>query len=276
MTADTITSVAPTGTTLAPGAATTISWTNNGGFSRNVTIELSTDGGATFPTVIASNVANSGSRAWTVPNTPTTQARVRVREHDFVAPAGVSAANFAIAVNTAPTFTPAAAITRQQGSAGGAAVTVGTVADAQTAASVAASCTATAGTLRFQVSDGSLTGTGNLQVNVTANTAPALTYAAQSGAAGASLTVNPATGPSDNGSVASVALFSQGTYTGGISVNASSGAVSLTNLAPEGTHTITLRATDNCGATIDAAFNMQVSGELLFVDGFEPPVVRRP
>src|SRR5205085_10403958 len=51
---------------------------------------------------------------------------------------GASAAvNFAltnIITNTAPTFTPAAAISRQQGSPAGAAITVGTAADAQTAA----------------------------------------------------------------------------------------------------------------------------------------------
>lgn len=101
-TADTITNVAPTGTVLAPGAATAISWTDNGGFRRNVTIQLSTDGGATFPTVIASNVPSTGSRAWTVPNTPTTQARVRESEHDFVAPAGVSAAAFNVQVSGEP------------------------------------------------------------------------------------------------------------------------------------------------------------------------------
>ena len=133
--ADTITTVAPSGGSLAVGANTNITWTNTGSFARNVTIELSTDGGTTFPTAIATDVANTGTRAWTVPNSPTTQARIRVREHDFAAPAGISAANFTISAgNTAPTFTPAGAIARQQGSAAGAAVTVGTVADAQTAA----------------------------------------------------------------------------------------------------------------------------------------------
>ncbi|MFO0041878.1 MAG: beta strand repeat-containing protein [Pseudomonadota bacterium] len=287
-TADSITGVQPSGGILTFGSPATITWTNNGGFSRNVTIELSTDGGGTFPTVIASNVPNTGSRVWTVPSTATTQARIRVREHAFASPAGVSSANITITANTAPTFTPAAAITRQQGSAGGAAVTVGTVTDAQTAAgsltvtsitggtavgvtatgitntagtvaaSVAASCTATAGTLRFQVSDGSLTGTGNLQVNITANAPPVLTYTARNAPAGTSLTVNP-TALSDNGSVASVSLVSQGTYTGTLSVNAATGAVTLTGLAPAGTHTITLRATDNCGATTNASFALTVN-----------------
>jgi FG-GAP-like repeat/Kre9/KNH-like N-terminal Ig-like domain len=100
---DTITSVTPTGTSVVIGSTATITWTNTGEFSRNVTIELSTNGGTTYPTVIASNVANNGSYTFTVPNTPTTQARVRVREYNFVEPAGFSAANFTIGTTTAPT-----------------------------------------------------------------------------------------------------------------------------------------------------------------------------
>jgi len=135
LTADTITSVLPSGGSLPVDSSQNITWTNTGGFTRNVTIELSLDGGSTFPVVVASDVANSGSRAWTVPDNPTTQGRLRVREHDFLSPLGQSAADFAISGsgNTAPTFTPAGAIAREQGSAAGAAVTVGTVSDAETA-----------------------------------------------------------------------------------------------------------------------------------------------
>jgi hypothetical protein len=285
---DTITGVSPSGGSVVIGNNVNITWTNNGGFNRNVTIELSTDGGATFPTVVASDVANTGTRSWTVPNTPTTTARIRVREHDFVEPLGSSATNFTIGGNTAPTFTPAAAVSRQLGSPAGAAVSVGTVADAQTAAgtltvtqiaggtatgmtvgsitntagavtaTIAAACSATAGTVRFQVSDGSLTGTGDLQVNTTANGAPTLSYANASVNGGSGTSVNPATGPSDNGTVAAVVLQGQGTYSGTISVNAS-GVVSIANAAPVGTHTITIRATDNCGTTTDASFQLTVN-----------------
>ena len=98
-TADTITNVTPNGGAAVIGQTRTISWANNGSFNRNVRIELSTDGGATFPTVIASSVANTGSYSgWTVPNSPTTTARIRVREADFVAPSGVSSANFTISL----------------------------------------------------------------------------------------------------------------------------------------------------------------------------------
>jgi hypothetical protein len=95
-TQDTIANVTPFGGFATIGGTRTITWTNNGSFNRNVTIELSTDGGVTYPTVIASNVANTGTYDWLVPNLPTSQARVRVREYDFVAPMGASSADFTI------------------------------------------------------------------------------------------------------------------------------------------------------------------------------------
>ncbi len=44
----------------------------------NVKISLSTDGGQTFPTVLASSTPNDGSEVLTIPNTPTTTARIKV------------------------------------------------------------------------------------------------------------------------------------------------------------------------------------------------------
>ncbi|MBX7218680.1 MAG: putative Ig domain-containing protein [Blastocatellia bacterium] len=213
---------------------------------------------------------------------------------------GSTSASFSLTntpANTPPTFTPAGALTRQQGSPAGAAVTVGTAADTETPAGsltvtqiaggtatgitvtgitntngtitamVAASCTATPGTVRFQVTDsGSLTGTGDLTVTVTPNTAPTLTFTTpQNVTVGGSLTVNPATGPTDNGSVASIVLQSQGTYTGTISVNNTTGVVTISNAAPVGSHTITVRATDNCGATTDGTFTLNVGCQTITV-----------
>jgi uncharacterized delta-60 repeat protein len=189
--------------------------------------------------------------------------------------------------NTAPTFPTVATLARQQGSA---AInsTIATVDDAETApgsltvtaitvpagitvtnivntggtitADVAASCSAATGsnTVVLEVSDGSLTAMGNLTVNVSANTAPTLTYDNANVLAGAATTINPATGPSDNGSVATIVLLSQGTYTGTIMVNNASGAISISNAAPAGTHTITIRATDDCGAMTDTSFTLTV------------------
>ena len=286
---DTITSVFPSGGSLQVDSSHNITWTNTGGFDRNVTIELSLDGGSTYPIVVASNVVNSGSRAWTVPDNPTTQGRLRVREHDFLSPLGQSAADFVIGSgnNTAPAFTPASAIVREQGSDSGPADTVGTASDAETAAgslilthigggtasgisvgsisntagtvtaTLAASCSATAGTVRFQASDGSLNGTGDLQLNVSANSAPELSYGNRSVDSGDATSVNPATGPLDNGSVISIAVQDTDTYSGTISVDAA-GVVSISNAQPVGTHTITVRATDNCGAITGATFDLQV------------------
>lgn len=201
---------------------------------------------------------------------------------------GASSINFALTnTNSAPSFMPASAISRQQGSPAGAAVAVGTVSDAQTAAGslvvtqiaggtatgitvtnilntggtitaqLAASCTATAGTVRFQVSDGGLTNTGDLQVNITPNTKPTLAYGNTMATAGAGANNSPTTA-TDNGSLDSYGVFSQGTYTGTVSVNAS-GVVTFSNAAPTGMHTITIRATDNCGATQDASFTLTVN-----------------
>jgi hypothetical protein len=96
---DTITDVTLAGPAVI-GQSNTVRWTNNGGFNRNVTVELSTDGGSTFPLALASDVANTGSFAFTVPNLPTSSARIRVREHNFTDPLGASA-NFTIGAQAA-------------------------------------------------------------------------------------------------------------------------------------------------------------------------------
>ncbi len=95
---DTITNVQPSGNSVQIGSRVTITWANNGGFNQPVTIELSTNGGTTY-TTLASNVTNTGSFTFTVPNLPTTNAKIRVREYDFIEPSGVSVSNFTIAVN---------------------------------------------------------------------------------------------------------------------------------------------------------------------------------
>ena len=69
----------------------------------NVKITLSTDGGQTFPTVLAASVPNNGSATITVPNTPTTTARIKVEAVGNIF-FDIDDANFTI-VSASPTFT---------------------------------------------------------------------------------------------------------------------------------------------------------------------------
>ena len=93
---DAINNVTPSGGVLTVNSSSVITWNNAGGFNKNVTIELSIDGGATYPTTIAANVVNTGSFNFTVPNLPTNQGIVRVRENNFAQPVGVSSSSFII------------------------------------------------------------------------------------------------------------------------------------------------------------------------------------
>jgi hypothetical protein len=191
------------------------------------------------------------------------------------------------AVNDAPVITAGAAVARQQGSVGTTA-TIATVSDQEQSAgsltvtatnvpsgisvtgisnnsgtvtaTVAANCSATVGTnpIQLTVTDSNgETSTASFMVNVTANTAATLTYNNAAVNKGDSTTINPTSGPTDNGSVTSIVVQSQGTYTGTISVN-SAGVVSVSNATPKGFHTITIRATDNCNVTRDATFTLEV------------------
>lgn len=89
------------GETLTPGSGQTINWNSDDDKSvSDIDLLLSTDGGATYPTVIASHTADDGSQAWNVPaNATSSQCRLRVVAHDADTNTGfdVSDANFRIA-----------------------------------------------------------------------------------------------------------------------------------------------------------------------------------
>src|SRR5205823_12344363 len=123
---------------------------------------------------------------------------------------------------------------------------------------------------------GGLTPTAPSTVTVTAHTAPVLTYSnPPSVVVGSATSVSPATGPTDNGGAPTLTVQSTGTYTGTISVN-SSGVVSISNAQPVGTHTITIRATDNCNVPADASFTITVTNPIISgTDGNDNFVVTR-
>jgi uncharacterized repeat protein (TIGR01451 family) len=91
------------------------------------------------------------------------------------------------------------------------------------------------------------------------NAEPTLAYDSQALAPNGSLNINPTIGPADDGTVTSIVAQSTGTYTGGLSIDNTTGVVSFSNAAPIGDHTITIRATDSCGAFTDASFILHVS-----------------
>lgn len=89
------------------GSNQNITWavggtTANGINTPYVDIYLSTDGGASFPVLLASKVPNDGSELVTIPNEIGTQNRIMVRGHNHIF-LDVSNTNFTVATTT-PTF----------------------------------------------------------------------------------------------------------------------------------------------------------------------------
>lgn len=85
---------------LAGGSNQTITWdvagtTANGVNAAYVDILLSTDGGNTYPVLLASKVPNDGSEIITVPNTPGTQNRIMIKGYNHIF-YDLSNANFTI------------------------------------------------------------------------------------------------------------------------------------------------------------------------------------
>jgi hypothetical protein len=74
-------------------------------------------------------------------------------------------------------------------------------------ATLAASCSATTGTVRFHVSDGSLNETGDLQLNVTLTPPTLGSYADATVPLGQGTLVSPDAAPMDNGSVTELLLY---------------------------------------------------------------------
>ena len=196
-------------------------------------------------------------------------------------------------VNTLPTFGTAQTISRQQGSPasnsliatvadpdqtlntlvmtvnGGASATVNGVTVSGIAidtlgnvtANVVASCNATNATFTLRVTD--TPGEFNeqtLTVNVTPNTPPTLgTYPSTTVNAGSSGTiVTPNAAPTDNGTVTTLTASAPG-FTGTFVGNPTTGTVTVNSAGPAGVYTVTVTATDNCGATTTTTFQLTVN-----------------
>ena len=116
----TVTAVAGTGPFLVTAPNTAVTWTGNTSEAvswnvagttaapiscANVDIELSTDGGFTYPTVLEANTPNDGSSTVLVPNISTSTARVRVSCANNIF-FDISNANFSIVPGGGPTVTP--------------------------------------------------------------------------------------------------------------------------------------------------------------------------
>jgi beta-lactamase superfamily II metal-dependent hydrolase len=87
------------GEQLVSGESQPITWTatDNAGVTA-IDLAYSTDGGVTYPGVIATGLANTGSYLWTIPYVDTQTARIRVTAHDAAGHTAVdeSDANFEI------------------------------------------------------------------------------------------------------------------------------------------------------------------------------------
>jgi hypothetical protein len=132
----------------------------------------------------------------------------------------------------------------------------------QVTARVVATCTASNANFTLTVTDSAgATANATLNVTVTANAAPTVgTYPNTLLAPGGSTTVIPAAAPADNGSIASVtATATPNFFTGTLTANTATGAVTITNANPVGGYTITVAVKDNCGATTTRSFMLTVS-----------------
>lgn len=111
--------------------------------------------------------------------------------------------------------------------------------------------------LTVQDGDGATT-VAQVAVRYSPNPAPTLGgYSAVSLAAGASAVILPGAPPVDNGVITGISAAAPG-FGGTLSVSQGSGAVSISNATPTGNFTVTVTATDNCGATVSRSFALAV------------------
>jgi hypothetical protein len=142
-------------------------------------------------------------------------------------------------------------------------------------ATIAADCGATTGTnyVTLMVQDSAYGRTfATLTVNVTANPPPTLgTYSPGPLTAGQPAKIYPSAAPADNVSVTVTAAASAG-FTGSIAADSTTGVLSVAN-PNAGSYTITVTATDNCGATMTRSFTLTVNTAFGAPQGFSATAI---
>jgi hypothetical protein len=213
--------------------------------------------------------------------------------------AGIIDVPVTLVASTAPSITSAPALARVQGTPASVSP-IATVSDPETAAGslivtttsvplgisvtdiannagavsarVGALCTAALGpnTVGLSVTDGTASTPANLTVNVSANPAPSLgTYPATSLLVGGGTTVSASVAATDNGTIGFT--VAAGTFTGTLTVD-TAGVVTIAD-ANAGVHTVTVTATDDCGAVTQRTFTLTVTtcgGEVVVVPDGRP------
>ncbi len=287
-----------TAVSYAGGSTQTVTWnvagtTGNNINEASVDILLSTDGGNTFPTTLASDVPNDGSQSITIPNSAGTQNRIMVKgsNHIFF---DISNTNFTITGSAGDTVAPSAPT--------GLTASGTTQTTTSLSWNVATDNIAVTGYNIYQ--DGTLkssvTGTTYAVTGLTPGTAYAFTIKAKDAAGNVSAASNTAnvttleladtTAPStpanlvasgttqtttdlswnaasDNTAVVSYSIYQNGSYKG----SSTTTSYDVTGLTAETTYSFTVKAKDAAG-NLSAASNTRSVTTLSIPDTAAPTV----